>query len=1797
MPETGHLSSPTIRWVVFPDGCGALRRLIRSNGDKGLLLQFTEHARAGAVRERALQFGFTAVGSDGAVHLMVPDGKAGFTASELAAALDGQVLDMSREKLFSYPWTVDCSAPNLGKGQVSADASEGQNISCIGRNFAGEEVFADRFQRRFAKVSGEDGKSRLEIEARSGNPVRFLRARDLSDIPEIAEGLVRMAESGMVGEEDFERVLEAACQPLESGEPGVDRTPADRLARLEMLSKIVNLSMDDENSRRQYHHAMRVAENASAVIDSSEGHGEGLFPSSGFLIFLRRLTRDSEEMEFGGNERLAVAGPTLRGGSNPSLQLFDLTAANADSVVERAANILSRRAGEGQSVLLVSGTQRDKGVAAVRQSVGMAYAFEVVAELSPHVVSGRHDADPVVAFVVGERRPQPSDSLPVAALRTFKTESRGDLDSLYIELLRSRRRIREWHDDIEQERARATQEREDNERQRPYVALSSASPPFTMIAKSLEGATAKALRRVEREFVDAGGIDRQVAGSIGMDESELAATLTSEQVDAVAMRTVAEQRNRAFLLADQTGIGKGRSLATVARQHLMHGGRVLYLTENAQINIADVWRDFVAVGAHVEARPIILASQSVKLEFPDDGMRNDAGTRPGARTVVSESAASRRAIYESRRWPENCNLVLTNYSQFSGSETSRNGIWARSALGGETLLILDECHNALNPRSNTGKAIRAMIEAVGRAKVLFATATPLRNPKGANLYRSLLPDAEGDRLNDILEGLVSGGETAQESFATMLAEDGVFLRRDHDLSNIEFQVRLPDDERMARYQGLIDRFSPLVDLMLDATLRVGALVGRSQMAHYRRLIQLGYEQRSARAAVGALYQYSGAAGGPLARLARITMNAIKVDQVVEEAVSEIREGRKPLITFHSTGEAVLSDVAAGNSSIDADGSALSLKHQIARLAESIFRVRLDNAIEDARALEPGIAELANRVNETIVALPSNLPVSPVDAVIEGLARQGITSGEISGRVLAYRDGDIVRREGRDRREVVDRFNAGEIDVLIYNMAGATGGSYHAAPEFRDRRPRSLIEMETPVDIIKYIQSQGRGNRYGQVARPRIVSVMTGLVPEMRILQQRNRKLRALGASIDGNRSHPLLLDDIPDFLNTIGDQAATQVLQARPDLARRLGFPEFVQTSNQEDSPLSMGGPDSDSGASGKPVDSIANKVLSRSLVLSASEQSDLIDLICIEFDAIVEELESRNLSPLRPKELEGEIEIVATALFSGVENDRDDPDVSSFLAPLYISTGMHRYTREPIGSEQLLRMVNQSRISDGTDGFAPQADRLQANFPNLLNHLVARGYGMDAALQNVDEQSHNFRQRHKSLTRLVHLLRNMRPGRVLQMDSEDGVRDRSLRTIVKLSAPKPQHAHLPQAYRIRTVTPGASEPETISLRSLTGIRRNRIRFIDGLSIGADPRHLREFAEQCNLERSYPVQVLSGNHLAALAEARRHALGSMCLFRDQSGQMQRGIVVRREKRDLAYLPVKVASGRVAEALFGMLARGEIERSFTIWVGKRDDPMFTLRFEKSRNGFGISTMAPSYVRQKNLYDAHPELLEALQVQERQVARGFFSWRDKRSQIRDIFHGIDVLDLQADGTLRTHVNSINGLLERDRLPVHLMPDYGKPEQALAPCVKVPSGHGAEALLGMFLRDKSERHIKMWIGRRDNPQFEIEFARYAVDGVEFSVRSPSYLGHKGLYDAHPDLRQALQPKHVGKSLNRFRWPDDRARIRDILHGLEAFDLQADEISRSRIDEINGFLERGQFPAHLMPDYDESEPPAPVS
>lgn len=1618
-----------VAWIAFDNDAAKLKRVIAPHNVKGLILRTADTEEGREIRARAMAHGFTELKTSGVLRMLFPDGRITETPRILQQAIGGKFIVLTREELGSSEWTLNLSEKSPGLRPV-APASKQPNteeMELIGLNMRGQEVVRDSQGRFLRRTDPNTGKTDFIHEDEEKSPLSFLRAHKMEDLTAIAGALMLTAERGTLHVEAFDRVIDAAIETIEDA----DRGACVARVREQMLRQIASIAIEQNAGRDAFQRALRVASNCTFLLSRSSDENGLLSPSPAFIAFLRRQFVGVTEVDFQGHEDMKTALPRLLRDKAEN-QVHDLGNVDDNDLSAYAMNILGRRGAEGRTIFRINAQDPDT-IEKLRHSIGTVYALEGVAEVSPVASDGLRQGAGTTLFFIGETRPQSLEALPQAALRTFKVVTPDDFMNLERELLRSRAKIREFHrGEIEQADA-AEDSREENQRQKPYQPLSTLREPFTMIPMALEGATAKALTRVQAYLDDRGGADAVVAAALGESLDTLPTILSAEQIDATAMWTVAHERDRGFLLSDQTGVGKGRSLAAIAKAWLRMDPRnkVLYFTESASINAPDVCRDFKAVGAWDADESMFLTAGTV-LEAPVlDAELGEPVIDPETGEPMKEielrnpSSATRQEILNSGEWPRDTRTIITTYTQFRGKEEDPSTQWIDSALDEHVLVVMDEAHNGLNPSSRQGKNLRRILDAIPDRNALYGTATPFREPKGVDLYKPLLPGNGAEEIQALTDGVSVGGEVAQEVFATMLAEDGVFLRRDHDLSNIDFRVALPDDAKIRRYQEQMNTISPVVELMIEASGTISERLGRRAAREYAQARQRGLSHQAARAASNELNQYSIALGSPLSQLSRIAMNSIKIDQVVDEALAEIAEGRKPLITFHSTNEALLKEVSRGvnwedlqkalatrvreeiklltpqppapvegengeaaeppapvepdaqtreriealramntgitrlfraraeaeeelsieefkarfseigfedtladalenliddafetprgptlESAMEA-ATDLSLRDQIKRIHEGIYKIRLEGERVDARDVYPDVAEMAEMIEARIAEISRELSVSPVDALIERLEENGVSVGEISGRSLRYRNNRIERRpkEERNKRRVIDAFNGGQLDVLIYNGAGATGGSFHASADFRDQRPRTMIELEAPTDIIKYVQSQGRGNRYGQVHNPRVKSVMTGLTPEMRILQQRNRKLRMLGASVDGNRSHPLLLDDVPDLLNKVGDEATRNVLLSSPALARRLGFAEMVEEEERRQNRGQAN--DTGTGALQNDIDSLANKVLTRSIMLSGADQDDLVTRIRMEFDALIEELDSRNENPLRPKELTGQIEVRASALFSGMETERDDLHVSAFQAPLYIKTGIHHFTEQAWTGEDLVERVERTKRLFGNEGFRPYAERIQQNLPTLLRPYLLEGATIEDALANPQGAGARFARSHAKLTDLSWMLENLMPGVAMRFENPIFDPMAQIRhTVVELVPPSdPNHIDLPSAYKIKTIAPGMWQPETISLsRIMMMTTMDRIFFRPGISEEYSESYLDEFNRDAQFEKRLPVQVLSGNILRAIAEASQNNLGSVSLWRDQEGHIHRGIVVQKSKIDLEKLPVRLPSG-------------------------------------------------------------------------------------------------------------------------------------------------------------------------------------------------------------------------------------------------------------------------------------------------
>src|SRR3546814_11181575 len=80
-----------------------------------------------------------------------------------------------------------------------------------------------------------------------------------------------------------------------------------------------------------------------------------------------------------------------------------------------------------------------------------------------------------------------------------------------------------------------------------------------MVPKNIQSSLLYALNMLEEEY---GAIDGYVSTEVGVGSETLADKFSAEQIDAVALIIRRVSSGRGFILGDETGIGKGRVLAS-----------------------------------------------------------------------------------------------------------------------------------------------------------------------------------------------------------------------------------------------------------------------------------------------------------------------------------------------------------------------------------------------------------------------------------------------------------------------------------------------------------------------------------------------------------------------------------------------------------------------------------------------------------------------------------------------------------------------------------------------------------------------------------------------------------------------------------------------------------------------------------------------------------------------------------------------------------------------------------------------------------------------------------------------------------------------------------------------------------------------------------------------------------------------------------------------------------------------------------------------------------------------------------
>lgn len=789
------------------------------------------------------------------------------------------------------------------------------------------------------------------------------------------------------------------------------------------------------------------------------------------------------------------------------------------------------------------------------------------------------------------------------------------------------------------------------------------------IPANLAGPVSRALDKVQLHH---GDIDAYVAEELGWTLGDLEERLAAEQVDAVALAMHQGGLGRGFILGDNTGIGKGRVLATLMAWGVKQGKKPIFVTSKAGL-FADIMRDLRDIGEADLLKPLVLN------DIPEI---KDAD---GHTILKNTPAKDISPLIDERTIGKDHNAVFMTYSQVNREiGKSRKAQWLAS-VAEDNVLLLDEVHNAAGPDSNTGANILHAVR--GSSFVVGSSGTYAKRPDNLGVYE-FTSMFDGTDPETLISTVAGGGTEYQEVLSTMLAESGQMIVRSHQAapSPSPQLVDVSYDGLSAR--EITDRLAVVLDALTGLSEGTGEMVNERN-DEIKKLLENMPEQvrkqhnhwQSRRLNFGSVMH----------NVVRQAMFAMKTKGVVDEVKRAIGEGRRVVVGIDNTMESyltgVMQDIAiemaqtADSTDSDAnlvdplkDGESKSrgvpanityrdtIHRMLNRLimiedtdrygnvskapAFNVERMRADyeegvlmERIASGKADQEDQLAMAYFESEQLIdELPEDLPASPIDYIRHELEKAGIVSGEITGRSLRidYSDeenGPVFAKrtkEDRDRLKVAERFNHADCQVIFVNSSGAEGVSLHGHKDFTNNEDREMLFAQIPYDISTYNQLAGRidrsGAREGYTPHYRLLGL--DIPAEKRQMANLIRKDSSLKANTRADREGKVEMYGVP-MMNRVGDQVAFETLRDLPNvdsICDKLGV-DIKQEGEKFSATSFAAGIGNDTG--------LYSKVMSRLSRMQLSEAEPIVEQMEDAYLQRIEKLDRDGNNPMKTRILD----------------------------------------------------------------------------------------------------------------------------------------------------------------------------------------------------------------------------------------------------------------------------------------------------------------------------------------------------------------------------------------------------------------------------------------------------------------------------------------------------------------------------------------------------------------------------------
>lgn len=772
-------------------------------------------------------------------------------------------------------------------------------------------------------------------------------------------------------------------------------------------------------------------------------------------------------------------------------------------------------------------------------------------------------------------------------------------------------------------RARGPRKIAEGDASKPTVDYKPLSKGTSLDLQSPTGMRQEVLDAQTDLEADVGDVDEFVQQRLGYkSKKEMFNALGAEQIDGVALAIRNIERGTGIIIGDQTGVGKGRQAAAIIRYATQQKLNPIFLTEKPNL-FSDLYRDLSAIGSG-DLVPFVVNSRGDKF----NGIADEDGVI--IHKAPSASDKAHRAFIQNGRIPNDADFILATYSQFSSPRYADKISFIQRVAQGN-ILILDESHNA-SGEGNTSSLFQGLLP--NTKGVVYLSGTFAKRADNMPVYALKTSMREANLgTEDLINAVEAGGVPLQEIISSQLAQSGEMVRRERTFEGIDVKFNMSGGDSKEVRERQLKQANQVTEIMND--------IIRFQQEEVVPVIKAMDQQMKAEGEKMGLTQGTNMAGvdntpyfSKVFNVINQLLYALKAKDTADQAIAEIKEGRKPFIAIRSTMEAMLKDLVDRGEIKIGDALDPDFRFILKKGLEGVMKMTTTDAEgnKKSRFLSPdelfgsGKDEF-RRIMAKIGKLKTGLTLSPIDEFVQAMEAAGYKVGEVTGRQLKIEfkgDHAILRANKKQPvNELYRKYNSGELDVLIVNSSGSTGASAHSDKNFKDQRQRSMLILEPELNISTLVQLLGRVNRTNQINKPVYTFISSHVPAEQRLMMMTMRKLKSLSANTTSNQKQSNSIINVPEIFNKHGDQVVIEYLQENPELIQELGNP---LKSN-------------DDGTEPQVVHGAANKVTGRVAILPTDKQATFYAEIAdsyakhIQFlnDSGMNDLEISSL-PLRAK-------------------------------------------------------------------------------------------------------------------------------------------------------------------------------------------------------------------------------------------------------------------------------------------------------------------------------------------------------------------------------------------------------------------------------------------------------------------------------------------------------------------------------------------------------------------------------------